>query len=188
MSKIKSEHETKAMSLGDHIRRLNEQIDRLAEIARRIDEEMVRVDLRKPEPIGYPLKGTSTLSPRWPGAHLPGYGPHFSPSGQLLAGAHSGWHAAWVGEAETRFEGSPLLRPLVQQYAEQLGRIEVALNLGLAPVPSQPELPLSMPEGSECEGCGMVGGHSMSCMEPVVPAEATRNYPPPVFPPSPRAG
>lgn len=137
MSKTKSEHETKAMSLGDHIRRLNEQVDHLAEIAHRIDEEMVRAFFRKPPPL-------RSRPSRWPGAHIAGYpGTRFEPNmGELKIGAPQDWQAAWLGEVEIFFNESPLLRPLVQQYAERLGRIEVALNLGLLPVPSQPELPM----------------------------------------------
>jgi hypothetical protein len=40
--------ETKAMSLGDHMRLFDEEVDRLAEVAHRIDEELVRIEFNKP--------------------------------------------------------------------------------------------------------------------------------------------
>ena len=40
--------EMKAMSLGDHMRRFDEEVDRLAEVAHRIDEELIRIEFNKP--------------------------------------------------------------------------------------------------------------------------------------------
>jgi hypothetical protein len=36
------------MSLGDHMRLFDEEVDRLAEVAHRIDEELVRIEFNKP--------------------------------------------------------------------------------------------------------------------------------------------
>jgi len=135
-----SKTETKAMSLGDHMRRFDEEVDRLARVAGRIDEEMVRADLGKPEPQLTLAKAGPDLAPRWPGASIVcHHGRRFSPAGQLLVGARYSWHAAWIGEVEARFDQSPLLRPLLQQYAERLAAIETVLNMGLQPVKSDSE-------------------------------------------------
>lgn len=126
--------ETKAMSLGDHMRRFDEEVDALAEIAHRIDEELIRIEFNKPP-------AQRERPSRWPGAYIDGYPrPRFQPNmGELKAGAAQSWQAAWLGEVESRFDKSPLLRPLFQQYAEKLAGIEMVLNMGLTPVPSQLE-------------------------------------------------
>jgi hypothetical protein len=128
------------MSLGDHMRLFDEEVDRLAEAAHRIDEELIRIEFNKP------LRDRERPS-RWPGAYISGYPRHrFQPNmGELKAGASSEWHAAWLGEVEERFDQSPLLRPLLQQYAERLAAIETVLNMGLQPVPAQIELPAAHP-------------------------------------------
>lgn len=126
--------EMKAMSLGDHMRRFDEEVDRLAEVAHRIDEELIRIEFNKP------LRDRERPS-RWPGAYISGYQRVRFQQGGLWAGAPQEWHAAWLGEVEERFDQSPLLRPLFQQYAERLAAIETVLNMGLQPVPAQIELP-----------------------------------------------
>jgi hypothetical protein len=122
------------MSLGDHMRLFDEEVDRLAEAAHRIDEELIRIEFNKP------LRDRERPS-RWPGAYISGYPRHrFQPNmGELKAGASSEWHAAWLGEVEERFDQSPLLRPLLQQYAERLAAIEAMLNMGLHLVSQQLE-------------------------------------------------
>lgn len=130
-----SKTETKAMSLGDHMRRFDEEVDRLAEVAHRIDEELIRIEFNKP------LRDRERPS-RWPGAYISGYQRVRFQQGGLWAGAPQEWHAAWLGEVEERFDQSPLLRPLFQQYAERLAAIETVLNMGLQPVSQQPELPM----------------------------------------------
>jgi hypothetical protein len=130
-----SKTESKAMSLGDHMRRFDGEVDRLAEVAHRIDEELIRIEFNKP------LRDRERPC-RWPGAYISGYPrTRFQPNmGELKAGASSEWHAAWLGEVEERFDQSPLLRPLVQQYAERLACIETVLNMGLQPVKSNSEV------------------------------------------------
>jgi hypothetical protein len=115
------------MSLGDHMRLFDEEVDRLAEVAHRIDEELVRIEFNKP------LRDRERPS-RWPGAYIAGYPRTIFGQGGLNAGASSAWHAAWIGEVEDRCDQSPLLRPLLQQYAERLASIETVLNMGLLPV------------------------------------------------------
>ena len=122
-----SKTETRAMSLGDHMRRFDEEVDRLAEVAHRIDEELIRIEFNKP------LRDRERPS-RWPGAYISGYQRVRFQQGGLWAGAPQEWHAAWLGEVEERFDQSPLLRPLFQQYAERLATIETVLNMGLQPV------------------------------------------------------
>jgi hypothetical protein len=137
-----SKTESKAMSLGDHMRRFDGEVDRLAEVAHRIDEELIRIEFNKP------LRDRERPC-RWPGAYISGYPrTRFQPNmGELKAGASSEWHAAWLGEVEERFDQSPLLRPLVQQYAERLAAIETVLNMGLQPVSQQPEQPMAPSAG-----------------------------------------
>jgi len=127
-----SKTEIKTMSLGDHMRRFDEEVDKLAEVAHRIDEEFVRIEFNKP------LRDRARPS-RWPGAYISGYQCACFQQGGLWAGAPQEWHAAWIGEVEARFDQSPLLRPLLQQYAERLAAIEAMLNMGLQLVSQQLE-------------------------------------------------
>lgn len=138
-----SKTETKAMALGDHMRLFDEEVDRLTEIAHRIDEELIRSQFHKP------LRDRARPS-RWPGAYISGYPRVRYQQGELKAGAPQEWQAAWLGEVEARLDQSPLLRPLVQQYAEKLAAIETVLNMELQPVKSdsgltQPQCPPPYP-------------------------------------------
>jgi hypothetical protein len=120
------------MALGDHMRLFDEEVDRLTEIAHRIDEELIRSQFHKP------LRDRARPS-RWPGAYISGYPRVRYQQGELKAGAPQEWQAAWLGEVEARLDQSPLLRPLVQQYAEKLAAIETVLNMELQLVSQQLE-------------------------------------------------
>ena len=129
---------TKNMTLSDHLTSLGEAVDKLARIAYRIDEEMSRVDLRSSTADYGQL-----LVARWPGAYIKSYpGRRFDLGGPLLVGARESWQAAWLGGAEARQVDSPLLKPLVAQYLEQIAVIELALELPLTVMPPQADLPM----------------------------------------------
>jgi hypothetical protein len=106
---------------------LNAKLGWVANIAEKIDEQVVVVDENDPS-----RTVMMALPPRWPGAYLTK-----APSG-LKAGAFTtlvkGWHDKWLWEVEKRQQANPLLLALMDMYLKALAEVEDMLSQDLVPL------------------------------------------------------
>ena len=129
---MKTEHATlnhnPPRTLSFLIGALNAKIGWAANIAKKIDEQVIEMD-----ETDHDRTVMVTLPPRWPGAYLAK-----APSGLKLGVStttlHKGWHDKWLWEDEERQQANPLLPPLLEMYRNALDEVEALLSQDLVPL------------------------------------------------------
>ena len=107
---------------------LNAKIGWAANIAKKIDEQVIGTDENDPDKTR-----ADALPPRWPGAYF-AKAPSGLKLGAFTTTLHKGWHDKWLWEVEERQQANPLLPPLLEMYRNALDEVEALLSQDLVPL------------------------------------------------------